>query len=91
MDIHPNEMGDIGPALSLLLLAHAGYARRDPEYSRAMRDVAEKALIREINAYLEWRSNKPIEHALRTSALGVSGSPPGPKAPPRSPGDKEVG
>jgi hypothetical protein len=51
------EMGDIHPALENLLRVQADYARRDPGTSRAMRDVAYKALIAEIRSYLLCRGD----------------------------------
>lgn len=49
------EMGDIAPALEILLRLQAEYARREPGTSRAMRDVARKALEAEIRRYMEAR------------------------------------
>jgi hypothetical protein len=47
------EMGDIAPALKTLLKLQAEYARRDPDTSRAMRDVAWKAVEAEIHRYID--------------------------------------
>ena len=46
------EMGDIAPALELLLRVQAEYARREPSASRAMRDVARSAVETEIHRYI---------------------------------------
>ena len=46
------EMGDIEPALENLLRVQAEYARREPRVSRAMRDVARRALEAEIHRYI---------------------------------------
>lgn len=50
---HLIEMGDIHPALENLLRLQAEYARQVPGISRAMRDVAYKALEAEIRRYVE--------------------------------------
>ena len=49
------EMGDIAPALELLLRVQAEYARREPGVSRAMRDVAYNAVATEIERYVRNR------------------------------------
>lgn len=46
------EMGDIAPALEVLLRLQAEYARGEPGVSRAMRDVAHKAVAAEIERYI---------------------------------------
>lgn len=45
------EMGDIQPALDMLLRVQAEYSRGERGVSRAMRDVAYSALVREIERY----------------------------------------
>lgn len=47
------EMGDIAPALDSLLQIQANYARSVPGVTRAMRDVARKAVAVEIQRYVE--------------------------------------
>lgn len=47
------EMGDIAPALNVLLRLQAEYARGEPGVSRAMRDVAYNAVATEIERYLQ--------------------------------------
>ena len=49
------EMGDIAPAMELLLRTQAEYARREPGVSRAMRDVAYHAVATEIERYVRMR------------------------------------
>jgi len=51
-DVPLEEMGDIAPALEILLRMHAEYARQEPGVSRAMRDVARAALVAEIRRYI---------------------------------------
>lgn len=58
------EMGDIAPALQVLLRLQAEYARGEPGVSRAMRDVAYNAVGTEIERYLQHASRQ----FTRTSA-----------------------
>lgn len=46
------EMGDIAPAIAILLRLQADYSRRDPSVSRAMVDVAYNAVATEIERYI---------------------------------------
>lgn len=48
------EMGDVGAALDVLLKMQAGYARNDGSYSRAMVDVAYRAVHAELENYLKF-------------------------------------
>lgn len=49
------EMGDIAPAMELLLRTQSEYVRREPGVSRAMRDVAYHAVAVEIERYVRMR------------------------------------
>lgn len=72
------EMGDIAPALENLLKLQAEYARREPSVSRAMRDVAYKAVAAEIERYIIQRLSaeeriKDASHAL-ANMVGSAGA-----------------
>ena len=75
------EMGDIAPAIENLLKLQAEYARREPDVSRAMRDVAYKAVAAEIERYIiarltvEQRIND-AGNALATMGMGAAGARP---------------
>ncbi len=43
--MHPNEMGDVGPALDLLLRTQGEYARQATGVTRGMVDVCKIALV----------------------------------------------
>lgn len=56
------EMGDIGPAMELLLRVQAEYARREAGVSRAMRDVAYNAVAMEIERYIRRSASTRNDH-----------------------------
>ena len=68
-------MGDSAPARENLLNLQAEYARREPGVSRAMRDVAYKAVAAEIERYIQGRLT--AEERINDAGRAISSIQPG--------------